>query len=87
MSNGNRIPRGCSRSAFVSLPRIAAVCWQKSRPRSRLADIQKVSMDDDRGIYTMLNFTLQVTHRVHLARIMRGLRHIPEVLRITRTKE
>ena len=51
------------------------------------SDIQNVSMDDDRGIYTMLNFTLQVAHRVHLARVMRGLRHIPEVLRITRTKE
>ena len=51
------------------------------------SDIQNVSMDDESGLYTTLNFTLQVTNRVHLARIMRGLRHIPEVLRITRTKE
>ncbi len=54
---------------------------------ARGSDIQNVSMDDDRGIYTMLNFTLQVANRIHLARIMRGLRHIPEVMRITRTKE
>ena len=51
------------------------------------SDIQNVSMDDDRSMYTTLNFTLQVSNRVHLARLMRGLRHIPEVLRITRTKE
>ena len=51
------------------------------------SDIQNVGMEDDTGIYTMLDFTLQVSTRVHLARIMRGLRRIPEVMRITRSRE
>jgi hypothetical protein len=41
-------------------------------------------MDDDSGEATTLFFTLQVTDRVHLARILRALRRIPEVVRITR---
>jgi len=51
------------------------------------SDIQNVNIDNERGIYTTLNFTLQVMNRVHLARIMRGLRRIPEVVRITRAKD
>jgi (p)ppGpp synthase/HD superfamily hydrolase len=31
-------------------------------------------------------FTLQVSNRLHLARIMRALRRIPEVVRISRVK-
>ncbi len=38
------------------------------------------------GEYTALYFTLQVNHRQHLASVMRGLRKIPEVIRITRVK-
>ena len=33
-----------------------------------------------------LYFTLQVNSRQHLASVMRGLRRIPEVIRITRVK-
>jgi guanosine-3',5'-bis(diphosphate) 3'-pyrophosphohydrolase len=51
------------------------------------SDIQNVSMEDDHGLYTTLQFSLQVTGRVHLARIMRSLRRIPEVMRIIRIKE
>ena len=51
------------------------------------SDIQNVGIENDPGIYTTLNFTLQVTNRVHLARIMRSLRRISEVVRITRTKD
>jgi guanosine-3',5'-bis(diphosphate) 3'-pyrophosphohydrolase len=51
------------------------------------SNIQNVSMDEAAGTHTALNFTLQVSNRVHLARIMRSLRHIPEVIRITRVKE
>ena len=40
----------------------------------------------DEGEYTRLYFTLQVNNRLHLARIMRRLRKIPEVIRITRVK-
>jgi len=31
-------------------------------------------------------FTLQVQNRLHLARIMRNLRNIPEAVRLTRVK-
>jgi guanosine-3',5'-bis(diphosphate) 3'-pyrophosphohydrolase len=51
------------------------------------SNIQNVSMDEAAGTHTALNFTLQVSNRVHLARIMRSLRHIPQVIRITRVKE
>ncbi len=51
------------------------------------SNIQHVTMDDEHGIYTALYFTLQVSNRVHLARILRALRHIPEVVRISRMRE
>jgi GTP pyrophosphokinase/guanosine-3',5'-bis(diphosphate) 3'-pyrophosphohydrolase len=38
------------------------------------------------GLYTTLQFTIQVAHRAHLARIMRSLRLIPEVVRIARVR-
>ncbi|TXT20237.1 MAG: (p)ppGpp synthetase I SpoT/RelA, partial [Gallionellaceae bacterium] len=38
------------------------------------------------GDYTTLYFTLQVGNRMHLANIMRNLRKIPEVVRISRVK-
>jgi guanosine-3',5'-bis(diphosphate) 3'-pyrophosphohydrolase len=50
------------------------------------ADIQNVSMDEERGIYTSIYFTLQVANRIHLARLMRDIRHIPEVVRIYRAR-
>ena len=67
----------------------AAACWPRSPPRSpRPAPTSSnVTMDEERGIYTALYFTLQVSNRVHLARIMRALRHIPEVVRISRVRE
>jgi len=48
------------------------------------ADIVNVSMDDDRGTTTAIYFTLQVTDRGHLARILRALRRVPEVIRLSR---
>jgi len=51
------------------------------------SNILNVNMDEERDACTALYFTLQVTDRVHLARIMRALRHIPEVVRISRVRE
>ena len=52
------------------------------------SNIAHVVMDSDLGgLYTSVNFTLQVANRAHLARVMRGLRHIPEVVRIYRVKD
>ncbi len=51
------------------------------------ANINGISMDDDRSPYTNMHFTLQVIDRQHLARIKRGLRRIPEVVRIARARD
>ncbi|WIM04601.1 MAG: bifunctional (p)ppGpp synthetase/guanosine-3',5'-bis(diphosphate) 3'-pyrophosphohydrolase [Candidatus Nitricoxidivorans perseverans] len=51
------------------------------------SDIANVSMDDDPGATTALYFTVQVANRAHLARILRAVRRIPEVVRINRIKE
>ncbi|MBI3043458.1 MAG: bifunctional (p)ppGpp synthetase/guanosine-3',5'-bis(diphosphate) 3'-pyrophosphohydrolase [Betaproteobacteria bacterium] len=51
------------------------------------SNIQNVAVDpEDDGSYTNMFFTLQVSNRLHLARMMRGLRRVPEVVRITRVK-
>ena len=51
------------------------------------SNIDNVSMDEERGIYTAMHFTIQVHNRLHLARVMKSLRRIPEVVRITRIKD
>jgi len=51
------------------------------------SNILNVSMDEGSDACTTLYFTLQVSDRVHLAGIMRALRHIPEVVRIARARE
>jgi len=51
------------------------------------SNIQNVVVEpDEGGTYTGMDFTLQVSNRIHLARIMRSLRSIPEVVRIFRLK-
>ena len=51
------------------------------------SNIQNVSVTPgDDGTYTDMLFTLQVSNRLHLARILRALRRIPEVVRINRVK-
>lgn len=49
-------------------------------------NIQTVNMDNEQGEYTALNLTLQVRDRMHLARVMRAVRRIPEVVRIGRVR-
>jgi GTP pyrophosphokinase len=49
------------------------------------SNIDNVSMEEEDGSqYTTIHFTLQVEQRMHLARIMRALRRLPEVVRIMR---
>jgi GTP pyrophosphokinase len=51
------------------------------------SNIENVSVEpDDSAAYSNIHFTLQVTNRMHLAQIMRGLRRLAEVIRITRLK-
>jgi GTP pyrophosphokinase/guanosine-3',5'-bis(diphosphate) 3'-pyrophosphohydrolase len=51
------------------------------------SNIEHVAMDSDpERLFTLLRFTIQVAHRIHLAAVMRALRHIPEVTRIARER-
>ena len=51
------------------------------------SNIEHVAMDaDPERLFTSLRFTIQVAHRNHLASVIRGMRHIPEVTRITRER-
>jgi guanosine-3',5'-bis(diphosphate) 3'-pyrophosphohydrolase len=48
-------------------------------------NIVHVNMDEKHpGLYTTINFTVQVAGRTALARLMRSLRRLPEVIRIAR---
>jgi len=49
------------------------------------ANIENINFTHE-GEYSGLHFTLEVNNRLHLANIMRGLRKIPEVVRIIRVK-
>ncbi len=49
------------------------------------SNIENVHFSSE-GEYTALYFTLQVNNRLHLAQVMRNLRKIAEVIRITRVK-
>ncbi len=51
------------------------------------SDIDNVQMDElDGSSHTALYFTVKVQNRVHLSRLMRSLRALPEVVRIYRIK-
>ncbi len=50
-------------------------------------NISNVSVDQDRALYATNRFTIQVADRQHLARVMRTLRRIPEVVRIGRLRD
>ena len=50
------------------------------------SNIDDVSMEEAAGAFTNLYFVVQVHNRQHLARLMRALRGLPEVVRITRVK-
>ena len=50
------------------------------------ANLAHVSMDDEAEEITLLHFMIQVRDRAHLARVIRGLRRLPEATRIARIK-
>ena len=49
------------------------------------SNIDNVAIEGE-GAYTTMHFTLQVSNRLHLAQVMRGLRRIQEVVKISRVK-
>ena len=51
------------------------------------ANIDSISMEDDRSLYTTMAFVLEVANRQHLARVMRSLRRLPDVKKIARVRE
>jgi (p)ppGpp synthase/HD superfamily hydrolase len=50
------------------------------------SNIDHVALKERDGQTSALNFVFSVSDRKHLARVMRHLRNMPQVLRITRTK-
>ena len=51
------------------------------------SNIDAISMEEDRALFTTMHLVLEVANRQHLARVMRSLRRLPDVKRISRMKE
>jgi len=48
------------------------------------SNIDAITMDEDRAMSTAMDFVVEVANRAHLARVMRGLRRLPEVQKLSR---
>jgi RelA/SpoT family (p)ppGpp synthetase len=51
------------------------------------SNIDSITMEEDRAVFTTMHFVLEVANRQHLARVMRALRRLPDVKKIARTRE
>ncbi|HLX79997.1 MAG TPA: bifunctional (p)ppGpp synthetase/guanosine-3',5'-bis(diphosphate) 3'-pyrophosphohydrolase [Burkholderiales bacterium] len=51
------------------------------------SNIDAISMEEDRALFTTMLFVLEVGNRQHLARVMRALRRLPEVEKLARVRE
>jgi RelA/SpoT family (p)ppGpp synthetase len=51
------------------------------------SNIDAISMEEDRAVFTTMLFILEVANRQHLARVMRALRRVPEVEKLARARE
>jgi RelA/SpoT family (p)ppGpp synthetase len=51
------------------------------------SNIDAISMEEDRAVFTTMLFVLEVANRQHLARVMRALRRLPEVEKLARARE
>src|SRR6266436_4461883 len=51
------------------------------------SNIDSITMAEDRAVFTSMHFVVEVANRQHLARVMRALRRLPEVKKITRVRE
>jgi guanosine-3',5'-bis(diphosphate) 3'-pyrophosphohydrolase len=61
---------------------LARVAAEIAKAESNIDDI---AMENE-GDYMQMHFILQVNNRHHLAQIMRGLRHLEEIAKISRVK-
>ena len=51
------------------------------------SNIDSISMDEDRSVYTSMLLVVEVSNRQHLARVMRALRRLPDVKKLARVRE
>jgi (p)ppGpp synthase/HD superfamily hydrolase len=51
------------------------------------SNIDAITMEEDRAMFTTMHFVLEVGNRQHLARVMRALRRLPDVKKISRARE
>jgi GTP diphosphokinase / guanosine-3',5'-bis(diphosphate) 3'-diphosphatase len=51
------------------------------------SNIDSISMGEDRAVFTIMHFVLEVANRDHLARVMRALRRLPDVKKLQRVRE
>jgi len=51
------------------------------------SNIDSISVEEDRAVYTTMLFVLEVGHRDHLARVIRALHRLPEVEKLARVRE
>jgi len=51
------------------------------------SNIDSISMEDERSMYATMRFVLEVANRSHLAQVMRALRRLPDVTKITRSRD
>ncbi|HEY6821916.1 MAG TPA: bifunctional (p)ppGpp synthetase/guanosine-3',5'-bis(diphosphate) 3'-pyrophosphohydrolase [Burkholderiales bacterium] len=50
------------------------------------SNIDSISMEEDRTVFTTMHFVLEVANRQHLARVMRALRRLADVKKIERVR-
>jgi (p)ppGpp synthase/HD superfamily hydrolase len=51
------------------------------------SNIDSIKMEEERSVFTTMHFVLEVKSRQHLARVMRALRRLPDVKKISRVRE
>jgi len=51
------------------------------------SNIDSISMEEDRAVFTTMLFVIEVGNREHLARVMRALRRLPEVEKLARARD
>jgi len=54
---------------------------------SAASNIDAISMDEDRALFTTMHLVVEVANRQHLARVLRALRRLPDVKKISRSRE
>jgi guanosine-3',5'-bis(diphosphate) 3'-pyrophosphohydrolase len=51
------------------------------------SNIDSISMEDERALHASMLFVIEVADRRHLARVMRALRRLPDVRKLTRERD